>query len=234
MRALMRAEIRKVTTTRATYGIALAGVLVVALGVMQTLSTPGEAGLPLWERQLYLLAVINSSLFLLILGIKSATDEFRHGTIVPSLLVAPHRERVVVAKVAVHAVVGLVVAAGMAAVMTALSVSHLDGLDGATLRSLAGFVLAGGLWTALGAAVGMVVRHQVAAIVGAIAWVMILEQLLLARFDGLADWLPVGAAGSLAEAITTPSMVVGGLILFLYAATGGIVAALTMRRRDVI
>src|SRR4029079_9985981 len=46
--------------------------------------------------------------FVLVLGILSITSEFRHGTITPSLRVAPDRVRLVLAKLGASVLVGLV------------------------------------------------------------------------------------------------------------------------------
>ena len=58
-----------------------------------------------------------------------------------------------------------------------------------------GATLATGCYALLGVAVGALVRNTVGAIIGALVWVQVVEQLLLANvFPELAKWLPTGAA----------------------------------------
>ena len=65
--------------------------------------------------------------FVLILGIRSFTDEFRHGSVVPTFLATPERRRVLVAK--------FVVIAGTAAAFTIASLSFGTGLAMAFLAA---------------------------------------------------------------------------------------------------
>ena len=58
-----------------------------------------------------------------------------------------------------------------------------------------GATLATGCYALLGVAVGALVRNTVGAVIGALVWVQVVEQLLLANiFPELAKWLPTGAA----------------------------------------
>lgn len=61
--------------------------------------------MPLHERPV-MPASISLAMFALVLGIRVCTDEFRHGSIVPPLVVAPVQSRVVAAKVATSAAAG--------------------------------------------------------------------------------------------------------------------------------
>ena len=100
MRALLRAELVKLATTRTAIGLVAGGAAVAALGALSTIMSgqPAELDRPLQEQTFFLLASINLSLFAVVLGIRGFTDEFRHGLIVPTLLVTPSRVRVVAAR----------------------------------------------------------------------------------------------------------------------------------------
>lgn len=234
MTNLLRAEVRKLLTTRATYGIvaALVGVTVVAVG--QTSGAPGESGRMLWERQAFFLATFQAQIFLSALGVKMATDEFRYGTIVPSLLVTPRRGRLVTAKILTAAAAGFVASLLAALALTAAILPSLGhALTATELRSLSGLVVAGTLWTALAAGIGWVVRHQVGAIVGVIVWFVAVEQMAGSIVKRAADWLP-GALGSTVGAAQNPRVIAAAaLILVAYVVGGGLAATAVMRRRDV-
>lgn len=231
MNGLIRAEVRRLWTTRSAAGIVAAMVAVIVLSVVQT-SGSMEATKPIWERQFYFLATMYARLFLLVLGIKFVTDEFRFGTIVPSVLVTPRRQRLVIAKVAVGSMVGAGAALVGAAAMVIAAMGGLGGLGARELGALAGFVVAGALWVPIGIGFGLVVRHQLGAVVAAIVWVMAIEQLVMSRLPN-DFYLPGGAGGALAVSEATGSMLMGGAVLLAYTAAFALAGALTFARRDV-
>ena len=227
-------EVRKVLGDRSVWGIVIATVAVTTVGALQT-AIASEAPKDLWERQGFFLAMLNMRLFLLVLGAKIVTDEFRFGTIVPAILIQPRRERFVIAKLATVGIAGLVAAALASGALTAATWTHLaDGLQAVEVRSLVGLVLAGGLWALIGGAVGFIVRHQVGAIVGAIVWVIVVDQILVGRLGDLGHYLPSDAGGALAIAPSARLMVIGGLILSAYAAGAALLGTILMQRRDVV
>jgi ABC-2 type transport system permease protein len=240
MKSLVKAEITKLITTRAAIGL-LAGA--VAINVLAVIA-PGENAIaefsrPLHEQQWVFIAATLMRVFLLVLGIRAVTDEFRHGTITPSLLVAPRRARLVGAKVLALAAAGVVVAvaAGAALIGTALSISALNGvplnLDAGDWSTFAGMALAGALWPVIGAGLGLVVRGQVAAVVGGIVWLMAIEDIVRGRIGDLASYLPGQAGLGLALSPTEGVLLATGLILAVYALAAAVAGALVMARRDV-
>lgn len=231
MSGLIRADVRRLWTTRSAAGIVAAMLAVIVLSVLQT-NAPMEATKPIWERQFYFLATLHTRLFLLVLGIKFVTDEFRFGTIIPSVLVTPKRERLVIAKIIVGAMVGAAAAVLAVAAMLIAALPELDGVDGRDVRALAGFVAAGALWVPLGIGFGLVVRHQLGAVVAGIVWVMAIEQLVMSRLPN-DFYLPGGAGGALAVSEAHASMLIGGAVLLAYTVAFALAGGLTFARRDV-
>ena len=90
------------------------------------------------------------------------------------------------------------------------------------------------LCTGLGVGVGMVVKNQVAGVVGALLWIFILEPLLPLIDDWLAKVSIFGAAivlgGSESEEITSAGAL---LVLGTWAAAFVVVGLAFERRRDV-
>lgn len=232
MQRLIRAELRKTTTTWSIWGLLAAMVALVVASVLQT-QAPAEATKALWERQFYFLATLHGRLFLLIVGIKIATDDLRFGTIVPTALAVPRRGHIASAKLFVSSTLGLGGAALAAAAMLASAWGSLNGVDGREVASLAGFVVGGALWAAIGTGVGLLVQQQLGAIIGGIVWVMAAEQLLIARANDIGSYLPGGAAGTFAIAETTGAMLVGGTVLLAYALALGAGGAAAFLRRDL-
>ena len=123
--------------------------------------------------------------FALVLGILAVTTEFRHGTITPTLIAAPDKTKLVLAKLVANVTAGLVLgllAAGLTTVIVLVGFSARDidtGLDGGEVASVViGLTLASGLWAALGVGLGALVRNQVGAIVGALIFTFVGEPLL--------------------------------------------------------
>lgn len=242
---LVRAEFIKATTTRGTLGLLLGAAAVASLGAFSTITSGDAPSLTgqLQDQQYYLLASINLGLFALIAGIRTFTDEFRHGSIVPTLLLAPRRGRVVAAKAITGAAVGAVFVATAHAVMLGvaflvLRMRHADvGWSASDLSAVAGLVSAGALWGVIGAAVGAIVRHQVAAIVGGVVWILVVENLGAGFLKDAAPYLP----GQAAHAVARVSAIGGDLLkppvalvlLVTYAVAVTLVAAAVLIRRDV-
>ena len=168
--------------------------------------------------------------------------------LIATLTVAPDRVRLVMAKLVAHVLAGLllgILAVGLttAIVLVVLSSRGIDsGLtNGEIAKIVIGLVLATALWAALGVGLGALVRNQVGAIVGALGWALLVEN-LLTIIPTVGDWVQkyglngVTNALSNIESQTTGdvlSQAAGGALLLLYTAVFVIAGTLAMRRRDV-
>jgi ABC-2 type transport system permease protein len=244
---LTRAELRKLMASR-TYliGLALSAGLAV-ISVIVTAAVAGKNGQPVLgtvastNKMLKLGAVC--CVAMLVLGILGSGSEYRHETIIPAVLVAPRRGALVAAKVIGIAVAGALLSVltfglGLAAAVAELSAHHIHHLPADTATLFAGSVIAGTLFGVIGVALGYITRSTIAAIVGAVGWVLFAELAILHTLaPHLARWLVTGAAstltdpGVLASGALTPATAVAVLIAYtvilLTAATGLVL------RRDV-
>ena len=213
MTGLLRAELRKTTSTRMWWGVfvpaALLSVLINLFGGLFTAAIPAEEGrLPLLIGSLaYALSL--TSLFAMVQGIVSAAGEFRHRTITTTYLTSARRPPVLLAKMAVAGAVGAVYALG-AAVLGGLA--GLVGEAGAAFPApgaLLAVTLIGmavsALWGALGVALGTAMSNQVGALVGGLVYLLLGELLISALLNNsdaldvrrLSAFLP-GNAGDVA------------------------------------
>jgi ABC-2 type transport system permease protein len=242
MKDLIRAEFLKIRTIRMVYGLFVAMLALVAFAVVNT--QPPDVGSPLVEQEFLFAAGSIMWLFVLIVGIRSFTDEFRHGTIVPTLLANPDRARVLLAKVIVAAAIALVFAAGAYSVALAIGAPRLASEGPAAsvatvaMASLLGRVAVMSiLWATLGVAIGLIVRHQVAAIVGSLVWIMFVEMLLESAAAHVARLFPVHATTALMGPPNVDDVVVGalvgGLVLAAWAVAGSAMAGIVLRLRDI-
>lgn len=251
MTALVRAELLKLRTVRLPVTLLLVTLALVTLSTCATVLTAGRDGAPLRrdDPDLFRVALSSASagqVILLVLGILVLTQEFRFGTATPSFLVTPRRERVLAAKLvavtitgALFAVVAVLYAVALAVLLLRLRGLEV-GLQGPLLETLLGAVLVTVLYGPIGIAVGALVRNQVAAVVGALAYVFVVEQLLVALLPDVGRWLPGGASAAvlqLGELATTRGDLLppagGALLLLAYAVGLSAVAARLTLRRDL-
>ena len=244
MWALARAEFIKLTTTRTALGLVAGASAVAALGAFSTImsAAPEDLSRPVHDQHFFMLASINLALFGLILGIRAFTDEFRYGSIVPTFLVAPDRSRVMAAKVITSAAVGAALAAvaqvvmhGFAVLLIAAKGAEIT-LQGKDLAAMAGLVVAGALWAAIGVGIGAMVRHQVAAIVGALVWVLLLENLGAGFLGDAGRFLPGQAAHAVAQASQAGTLLapaVGAVVMLAYMVGVTTAATTRMRHADI-
>jgi hypothetical protein len=244
---LVRAELLKVRTTRGWYVYLGLIVLLVGLGVSGDVGTADDPDRSTVEYQSGLVEGAGFSLLIgLILAITVVTTEFRHGTITPTLLTTPRRERVVVAKAITMVVVsaGFVLLAlavlGVVASVWLAAVGAENHLAEPEMLEAAGkLLLAGPIWALAGVAVGAVVQSQVAALVGTLIWIFLGETILAAVFElldvgGISDYLPFQALD--AADGTNPDLLpywtaVG--VSLAWAAVLGAAGTERLRRRDI-
>lgn len=239
-----RAELVKATTTRsAAWLVAGATVTVALVTAGSVLSLPvrmldGDYH----AQQFILVGAIVLTLFSAVAGVRMFTDEYRHGVIVASAIAVPDRRRLFTAKavtaVVIAAVISLVGQAAMAGVALLLA-----GQKGATLslaatdfRAAAGLLVACLLWALIGTGVGAIARQPVAAVVGTVVWIVVVENAAGGFLHGAARLLPGQAGHAVAlvfrvEGLLSP--LAGGALLAGYALAALLLGLVLFDRRDV-
>jgi ABC-type transport system involved in multi-copper enzyme maturation permease subunit len=176
----------------------------------------------------------------IVLGIVISAGEYRTQTATDTFLTTPRRGHVLAAKLAIGAILGL--ALGSLGAALALPVAYLlFEADGTIFPAgseevwliLGGVVLSGALFGSLGVAFGSLVRNQVVAIVSALTFVLLLEQLLTQSGASMAEWFP-GNAG--AAVVRTPGEFLdpgaGAALLLTYALVIAVAGMVVVARRD--
>lgn len=203
MSALVRSELLKVRTTRGWYAYLVVIVLLAGIAVAADVGSSDDARRSAVDFQVGLVEAAGfAALLALILGITAVTTEFRHGTITPTLLADPVRERVLAAKAATVSlvalffdVIALAVIAGVAVIWLSVVGADIHLGAGDVWERAAQTLLGAVLWGLMGVAVGSLVQSQVAALVGTLIWIFVGEALLWGLFalldvDGLVSYLP--------------------------------------------
>ena len=182
------------------------------------------------------------------------TNEFHHQTATTTFLVTPHRERVVLAKLAAAVVMGLVFWL-LTTVLNLLAVPFVLGWldvpvqlgEPAVWRSIGLNALAYALWSVVGVGAGVLIRSQIGAtltlaigyligsIGGSIAFAL-LSQYVAKVFEKLEVLVPTTASQLMVsgtELPGNPPRWVGAAVLIGYALVTGVIGTLLTRRRDI-
>ena len=206
MTAVVRSELLKIRTTRGWWAYLVVLVALVGIGTAAEVgsrSLDERSGLDFQYALVDLIGI--SSLLAIILGITIVTTEFRHGTITPTLLATPGRERVLARKAIagvliaiLFAAMAIIVVLVVASIYTSIDGGQLELADGEVVKRAATNVLGVVLWLLMGLAIGSVVHSQVAALVGTLVWLFLVETLLVGLFslldiDAVQEYLPFHA-----------------------------------------
>lgn len=247
MSGLLRSEWLKLRTTRTPLWMTLALLVIVGIGAATFAGGTPDADLPDqdWPENLATAASVATWVALLF-GILLMTGEYRHGTITPTFLVSPRRERVLAAKVLVAALAGVLLAALAALVAVAVALPWLSARDvtvstGGLTENGVALAVSAAFWGALGVGVGALLRNQVLAVVLALVWVFVGEMLIrglldLAGADAVANYLPQAALGALIGADVgddAPHRLIAGLVSLGYVLGTAALAFVVTIRRDI-
>lgn len=240
----LRSELLKLRTTRTAAVLLLAAAALALLGITaEGLSpTPGELAPEDEQRLLFGSAATNAILFATFVGLLAVTNEFRYGTIRPTLLFEPRRRVVLAAKLAAAALAGILFAVvcllvSFGAGLAILAARDVDvALTGAhTLTLVLGTIAASALSAMLGVTVGALIRNQVGAIVALFAYVLAVDAVLFATVPSVGRYLPGQANNALAglpdDELLAPG--VGAAVVMAWTLAFIVLAALRTDRSDV-
>jgi ABC-2 type transport system permease protein len=238
MTRLISGELIKVRTTRTALGFGAASVLLVLALVLISFLAGDPTSVDDKRDALNVGGVL--SVPLLIFGIVGATGEYRHRTIAPAVLIAPGRARLTVARLIAYMLTGLLFGALMVivALVVGLPLAGGSGEDLASSDILTvafGGLLVAVLTVALGVGVGVLVRNQVAGVVGALIWLFILAPVLGLIDEDLPDYTTLPAAGIVGGSHDAGGQSYGAAVgvLVAWAVVFFAVGLLLERRRDV-
>ncbi len=262
MIGLIRAELRKTFTTWSVWLLLGVGLLLTGLsifGIIHFANSPQfhGAGQILLGSDAGIREVFGSArsaaVFALLLGAIGSAGEYRHNTATQTFLVTPSRGRVMAAKIVTYGLVG----AGFGIVSDALAVAegwpwlatkgiHLVFLSVNVGVVLATVVIGCLLYAVLGVGLGALAKSQLGAVIGALVWLFLIENLLGGFFSWLEKWLPGGTLYGLTLEGTGGtgfgpggptqvflSCIDGGLLLLAYTAVFVGAGVLLYQRRDV-
>jgi ABC-2 type transport system permease protein len=250
---LLRAETRKVLTTKLWWGMLLGALTLTALAVVGQIASNGTRGNPAGpltdpttQRSLFASSSAGA-IFSMVVGIILTTTEYRHFTSRPTFLIEPRRGRVIAAKVVITAVVGLVYGVACIGLTTAIAATWLNAKgisllwsDAGIVSTMLGSVISVTLFGIIGVGVGVLIRNQVAAVIAALAYRFIAEGLIsvIPYAKEAYRYLPGAAANALVNQrprsdadILEPWQ--GGLVLLGWGVLFTVVGYVITARRDI-
>jgi ABC-2 type transport system permease protein len=255
----LHAEFLKLRTTRLIAGMAgIAVALTALIGILEavTAGTGKGMAIPSLATPSGLRDNMASTGFAILiaglLGVVSASGEFRLKTATDTYLDQPHRDRVLAAKAIAAAAGGAVVGIAAAAAATGIALGfaatrgYTLALPAATIiRYAGGAIIGAALLAAAGVAAGSLIRHQVAAIIAVVAWALVVELVVGATVPSAGRFLPYTVAAMLAgdtngggmpqipRGVTALPYPAAIIVLAALAVTLAVIASLTTVRRDV-
>jgi ABC-2 type transport system permease protein len=241
--AQIKAELLKVRSTRTTLGLVLGMIALILLftlltGLISNISALSEVNN---QRNLLSLGSI-AGIFSALAGALLVTSEFRFGTIRPTFLFTPRRSRVLTAKLVAGLLAGLafgVIGEGIGfaidyAILASRGITLV--LSGGEIALLVGGTLAAtALWAGIGVGFGAIVRNQVGAVIGLLAWGFIVDNVLFGLVPSVGRFMPTRAQEALiglkTDHVLSPAA--GGLVLVAWVAALAIIGLPLLARRDV-
>ena len=242
---LVRAEIRKLTTTKLPWGFL--SVLVVIAGldaavvVFGTDMDGSKAFVATAADQQSLMAfAFNAMLGTALFGAIAAAREYGHGTVVPTFLTCPRRSRAVAAQLTAVLLAGVTLAlAGQALMITAVALAlRSTAYDfmvsaGDLTQLLAASALAGAIGAVLGAGLGAVIRNVGGAVTTAILVLFVIPPLAVQMVSDAASWIPPTLFAVISGVSTNVSLWAALMAVAAWALVPAAAALVAVRQRDV-
>lgn len=260
MSGILRAELRKITTTK-LWWVLLIGVLLLAGGYATYVAAfavlPPVTGAafadPGMVRSVYNGGNPGSRWLAMVLGIAAMGAEYRHQTLAATYLATPRRVRLLLGKAVSLLLFGLIYGVASVAAGVGVAVPFLLANDGAffldqgeTWRSLVLGVVSVALWTMFGMGLGILIRNFLVAMLAGISLAFLVEPVLalvcyFRGLDGPLNALPTGATNAMLG-LTSPVLFPSGdpipwwqatLVLAAWLLIPAAVGVLSTVRRDV-
>lgn len=253
MSSLVRAEIRKLLTTKLWIWLLLAALALTALFVSLTIGfadDPQNTGPPLDSpeglRNLFGAASAAAAISG-ILGIVAVTSEFRHQTVTPTFLATPRRGRVISAKMITYAIIGIVYALGCVLVELAVALPWLAAKDidvslsgNGIPGTLVGVGAEVALTAILGVGLGALLKNQIAAVACYLVYFLIVGPILgaIGAIRDVTKFLPDQAGQALVQAMPSEDAELlaqwqGGVVYIAWAVLFAIVGYRLAVNRDI-
>lgn len=239
----LRAELLKIRSTRTTTGL-LVGLIALALIFTILTCTLSPMSQLLTEQDQTSLLSFGSiaGVFAALAGVMLFTSEYRFGTIRPTSLFNPSRNRLFSSKVIAGVLSGLVFGVIGEGLVFAIGIAifKIRGVDivmsGANMTELiVGAIVGTALWGAIGVGLGAIITNQVGAVIALLAWGFVVENLVFGFLPKIGRFLPVHSSDAMMGPIQDKLLPgnAGAVVTVGWALVLAIIGMSLLRRRDV-
>jgi ABC-2 type transport system permease protein len=245
VKALLRAELIKLRTTR-TFVVLTAAALAISLLVVVLTTTLQDEWTEDDARDLFTSDF--TGLFILLLGVMGMAGEWRHRTITSTVLAAPRRLRLLSAKTISYAVAGIAISLIVTVTIMAIGTLILSARD---LPTAGLGDLADVLWRnlvvaaylgAFGVCIGGLIRNQIVAIVGLLLLVFAIEPAVIGLAPEVGKFGPtvgapngfIGLEDVFGEGDEQLTPAVALLVMIGWVGLAFAAAAARLERRDLV
>ncbi len=243
---LIRAETRKLTTTKLPWGFLAVLVLIAGLDAAVVAfgsDTDGsKAFVATATDQKSLMAfAFNALMGTSLFGAIAVAREYGHHTVVPMYLTSPNRTRAQVAQLVAVLIGGAVLAflgqalvvAGVALALPSTGYSFL--IPAGDLAQLfAATTLAGAIGATLGAGLGALIRNVGGAVTTAVLLLFLIPPLTVQLFSDTASWIPTSLFAVVSGVSTDVSLWAALLAVAVWALVPAVAGLMAVQRRDVV
>ena len=250
---VVRAELRKLTTTQMPWGFLAVLVAIsatTASAVVWGTDADGSKGFvsTAADQQSLIAFAANAMVIAGLFGAIAVAREYGHGTVIPTFLSSPRRHWAVLAQLVAVAIGGAVLGLVGAALTVIAVAATLPTTEFAFMVSLGGVasVLAAASFTGaagavLGAGIGLVVRNTGGAVTGAVVALIIAPPLIVQLISDASSWMPSALAVALsgvepqAAGVESQAGTVAAILaLAAWALVPAVIGLLSVQRRDVV
>jgi ABC-2 type transport system permease protein len=245
VKALLRAELIKLRTTR-TFVVLTAAALAISLLVVVLTATLQDEWTEDDARDLF--TADFTGLFILLLGVMGMAGEWRHRTITSTVLAAPRRLRLLSAKTISYAVAGIAISLIVTVTIMAIGTLILSARDLPTagLGDLADLLwrnlVVAAYLGALGVCIGGLIRNQIVAIVGLLLMTFAIEPALIGLASEVGKFGPtlgapngfIGLEDVFGEGEEQLTPAVALLVMIGWVGLAFAAAAARLERRDLV
>ena len=243
---LVRAEIRKLTTTKLPWGFL--AVLVVIAGIDAAVvvfgtDMDGTKGFiaTAADQQSLMAFAFNAMLGTAFFGAIAVAREYGHNTVVPTFLISPRRARATLAQLTAvlvgGALLGLIgqalIIAGVALALPTTAFGFLVPA-GDVARLLAASTFAGAVGAVLGAGLGAVIRNLGGAVTAAVLMLFMIPPLVVQLVSDAASWIPPALGTAISGVTTDVNTWAAAAVLLAWGLVPAAVGLLVVQRRDVV